>query len=158
MGSFIPPCQKPAGIRPVQFVHAAGEQPGPGLSLQLSLYHCGQSHTVTLQVQPRAECEWSWRAGTWQCRDLPTCVSLSGSDLMWGQQSQPSIARAMHACGPASSLPSISPKISLLPPSQGLGALYEMATEGLAMACSCGKTENEPDSELRRGVHPTWMH
>lgn len=123
LGSSIPPCQKPAGIRPVQFVRAAGEQPGPGLSLQPSLYHCDQSHTVTLQMQPRAGCEWSWRAGKWQRRDLPTCVSLSGSDLMWGQQNQPSTARAMHACGPASSLTSISPKISLPPPSHGLGAL-----------------------------------
>lgn len=98
-GSSIPPCQKPAGIRPVQFVHAAGEQPRPGLSLQLSLYHCYQCHTVTLQMQPKAGCEWSWRAGNWQCRELPACVSLSGSDLLWGQQSQASTARAMQACG-----------------------------------------------------------
>lgn len=26
------------------------------------------------------------------------------------------------------------------------------------MACSCGETENEPGSELRRGVHPSWVH
>lgn len=74
----------------MQFVHAAGRQPGPGLPLQQTLYH-----TVTLQMQPRAECEWSWRARNWQCRDLLACVYLSGSDLLWGQKSKPATARAM---------------------------------------------------------------
>lgn len=99
LGSSILPCQRPAGIRPVQFVLAAGEQPVPGLCFQLSLHYCDQCHTVTLQIQPKAVWEWSWRAGNWQGRDLPACVSLSGSDLLWGQQSQPSTARAMHARG-----------------------------------------------------------
>ena len=142
----------------VQYVHTVGEQPGPAPAFWCLFNPPGSlrlvSHVLTMQTRPRAACEWSWRAKLgW---DLAACLSLPGSDLLWGQSraspQQPGQCMLMYLLLPCLGMQKwkISPKISFPPPSPGLGALQtEMAIEGLALACSGGETENEPRSELQ---------
>lgn len=87
-------------LKPVQYVHAVGEQPGPApacwcpFSPPVSLQPV--SHTLAMQTQPKAACERSWRAEPGWDPAVPV-LAWQRPDV-GAEQNEPTTARVMHTC------------------------------------------------------------